>query len=52
MKLGKEKIVQIAICDGNLESCLESGGGLNLESDVMIFVVGTLKVALGERKIR
>lgn len=51
MKLGKEKIVQIAICDGNLEICLE-WVGLNLESDVMIFVVETLKVALGERRIR
>ena len=25
MKQGKEKIVQIAICDGNLKSCLEWG---------------------------
>lgn len=52
MKLEKEKIVRIAICDGNLEICLEWGGGLNLESDVMIFMVGILKIALGERKIR
>lgn len=50
MKLEKGKIVRIAICDGNLEICLEWGG--NLESDVMIFMVGTLKVALGDRKIR
>lgn len=39
LKLEKEKIVQIAICDGNLEICLR-WVGLNLESDVMIFVVG------------